>query len=49
MNQSHGFIRLAKAASRFTGRPACFGLALLVVAAWAITVRCSVSAIPGNW
>jgi low affinity Fe/Cu permease len=37
MNQSHGFIRLAKAASRFTGRPACFGLALLVVAAWAIT------------
>ena len=32
-----GFTRLARAASRFTGRPVCFGLALLVVAAWAVT------------
>ena len=35
--QPSTFSRLAKAASRFTGRPLCFGLALLVVAAWAIT------------
>jgi low affinity Fe/Cu permease len=32
-----GFTRLARAASRFTGRPVCFGLALLVIAAWAVT------------
>ena len=37
MQQSNTFTRFAKAASRFTGRPLCFGLALLVVAAWAIT------------
>ena len=35
--QSNTFTRLAKAASRFTGRPLCFALALLIVAAWAIT------------
>jgi low affinity Fe/Cu permease len=35
--QPSTFSRLAKAASRFTGRPLCFGLALLVVAVWAIT------------
>ena len=35
--QSNTFTRLAKAASRFTGRPLCFSLALLTVAAWAIT------------
>ncbi|MFC5578470.1 low affinity iron permease family protein [Lysobacter niabensis] len=32
-----GFTHLAKVASRFTGRPLCFGLALAVVLAWAIT------------
>ncbi|QNP40366.1 low affinity iron permease family protein [Lysobacter solisilvae (ex Woo and Kim 2020)] len=38
MQQSNTmFTHLAKAASRFSGRPLCFGLALLVVAAWAIT------------
>jgi low affinity Fe/Cu permease len=31
------FIRMAKAASRFTGRPLCFMLALGVVLAWVIT------------
>ncbi len=31
------FMKLAKAASRFTGRPLCFGLATSVVAAWAVT------------
>lgn len=31
------FIRLAKAASRFTGRSLCFVLALGVIAAWALT------------
>ena len=36
MHQST-FSRLAKAASRFTGRPFCFGLALLVILAWGIT------------
>jgi low affinity Fe/Cu permease len=35
--QSNTFTRLAKAAARFTGRPLCFSLALLTVAAWAIT------------
>jgi len=34
---SQGFTRLAKAASRFTGRPACFALAAFVVVAWAVT------------
>lgn len=38
MQQSNKlFTRIAKAASRFTGRPLCFALALLVVLAWAIT------------
>ena len=37
MPQQTTFSRLAKAASRFTGRPLCFGLALLVVLAWAVT------------
>ena len=31
------FTRVAKAASRFTGRPLCFALAVGVVLAWAIT------------
>lgn len=31
------FVRLAKAASRFTGRSLCFSLALFVILAWAIT------------
>ena len=31
------FIRLAKAASRFTGRSLCFVLALGVILAWAVT------------
>jgi len=31
------FTRVTKAASRFTGRPLCFGLAVAVVLAWAIT------------
>ena len=35
--QASGFTRLARAASRFTGRPVCFGLALLVIAVWAVT------------
>ena len=37
MTRSNGFTSLAKAASRFTGRPACFALALGVVVAWAVT------------
>ncbi|MDR7099091.1 low affinity Fe/Cu permease [Lysobacter niabensis] len=37
MHQSRGFTHLAKAASRFTGRPVCFGLALAVIAAWGIS------------
>ena len=37
MQSTSTFTRIAKAASRFTGRPPCFALALLVVAAWAIT------------
>ncbi len=32
-----GFVRLAKASSRFTGRPLCFVLALAVIVAWGIT------------
>ena len=31
------FVRLAKASSRFTGRPLCFALALGVVVVWAVT------------
>ena len=31
------FVRLAKASSRFTGRPLCFALALGVIVAWATT------------
>ena len=37
MQQGIGFSHLAKMASRFTGRPASFGLALAVVLVWAIT------------
>jgi low affinity Fe/Cu permease len=37
MRQSAGFTHLAKMASRFTGRPACFVLALAVIVAWAIS------------
>ena len=37
MHKTSGFMRLAKAASRFTGRPLCFGLATLVVVAWVVT------------
>lgn len=35
--QANTFTRIAKAASRFTGRPLCFALALLVIVAWAVT------------
>ena len=31
------FVRLSKASSRFTGRPACFVLALVVIVVWAVT------------
>jgi low affinity Fe/Cu permease len=37
MRKTSGFTRLAKAASRFTGRPLCFALATLVVLAWVVT------------
>ena len=37
MQQSTGFTRLAKAAARFTGRPLCFMLAVLLVLVWIIT------------
>jgi len=37
MRRSGGFTRLAKAASHFTGRPLCFGLAVLVILAWVVT------------
>ena len=37
MSVSSLFNRLAKWASRFTGRPLCFALALLVVLAWMVT------------
>ena len=37
MQRSTTFNTLAKVASRFTGRPACFGLALFIVVVWAIT------------
>ena len=37
MTAPHGFTQLAKAASRFVGRPLCFALAVVVVVAWAVT------------
>jgi low affinity Fe/Cu permease len=37
MSVSSLFNRMAKWASRFTGRPLCFALALLVVLAWVVT------------
>ena len=37
MSPSSLFNRMAKWASRFTGRPLCFALALLVVLAWIVT------------
>ena len=37
MPQTKGFMKLAKGAARFTGRPLCFGLAVLVVLVWGIT------------
>ena len=37
MQQANTFTRIAKAAARFTGRPLCFAIALLVIVAWAIT------------
>ena len=37
MASNNAFTRLAKTASRFTGRPLCFGLALLVVLVWIVT------------
>ena len=37
MSFSSIFNRMAKWASRFTGRPLCFGLALLVVLAWVVS------------
>ena len=36
MSSSSAFTRLAKAAANFTGRPACFGLALGIVIVWAL-------------
>ena len=35
--QLFGFTHLAKLASRFTGRPLCFALAVAVVIVWALT------------
>ena len=37
MSAARLFTRMAKWASRFTGRPLCFALALLVVLAWIVT------------
>ena len=37
MPSPSAFTRLAKKASTFTGRPACFALALGTIAAWAIS------------
>lgn len=37
MSTQSAFTRLAKKASTFTGRPACFALALGTVVVWAIT------------
>ena len=37
MNQVGFFTRMAKAAARFTGRAACFNLAVLMIFVWLIT------------
>jgi low affinity Fe/Cu permease len=37
MQQSTGITRLAEAAARFTGRPLCFMLAVLLVLVWIVT------------
>lgn len=37
MSTSSAFTRLAKKASTFTGRPACFALALGTIVVWAVT------------
>jgi low affinity Fe/Cu permease len=37
MRKTSGFMRVAKSAARFSGRPLCFGLAALVVAAWVVS------------
>ena len=37
MAQPSAFTRLAKKASTFTGRPACFALALGTIVVWAVT------------
>ena len=37
MQTTNRFTRLAKASARFTGRPACFLLAVAVVLAWVVT------------
>jgi low affinity Fe/Cu permease len=37
MTVSHGFTRFAKATARASGRPATFGLAVLVIVVWAVT------------
>ena len=37
MKQQAAFFRFAKWASRFTGRPLCFNLAVLTIATWLIT------------
>ena len=37
MKNANWFTRFAKAASRFTGRPLCFALAVGTILAWAIT------------
>ena len=37
MRKPSSFNRIAKWAARFTGRPLCFGLAVVVIAAWVVT------------
>ena len=37
MKTSMAFTRFAQSAARFTGRPLCFGIAALMIVAWAIT------------
>ncbi|HEY2347340.1 MAG TPA: low affinity iron permease family protein [Xanthomonadaceae bacterium] len=37
MNNTGWFTRFAKAASRFTGRPTCFALAVVVIVAWGLS------------
>ena len=37
MRKTSAFTRLAKSAARFTGRSACFGLAVFVILAWLVT------------